>query len=196
MDLTTIDPVDGLPWDFDKKVKRERARELLMHQRPTLLIGSVMCTAYCQWQAINSARNPTKAMEAKTRAGVHLRFVCQLYEGSWQQAGTSCMSIQPGPAHGLRSVYRTSWLWMKYCAAQATSASMDYRSKRVRGQAAQSARQPASCPTRGPSYNRYRNDAMADAASVHDPEVEIMCMYQARCPRIQRCTRANCAELS
>ena len=29
LDLTTIDPSDGQPWDFDKPEKRERARKLL-----------------------------------------------------------------------------------------------------------------------------------------------------------------------
>ena len=46
LDLTCTDPHDGLPWDFDKLEKRERARALFREQRPMVLIGSPMCTAW------------------------------------------------------------------------------------------------------------------------------------------------------
>ena len=39
LDLTVVDPLDGLPWDFSKKSKRDRATALLRQQKPYMLIG-------------------------------------------------------------------------------------------------------------------------------------------------------------
>ena len=47
LDLTVVDPEDGSPWDFCKKEKRDKARKMQREQRPILLIGSPMCTAFC-----------------------------------------------------------------------------------------------------------------------------------------------------
>ena len=83
LDLTTIDPADGLPWNFDFKCKRDRARALVKDQKPALLVGSVMCTAFCTWQALNMARygrDPAVTNRERIRAMTHLRFVCELYE--------------------------------------------------------------------------------------------------------------------
>ena len=43
LDLTTVDPADGLPWDFSIRRKRIRARKLIREQRPYLIIGSPQC---------------------------------------------------------------------------------------------------------------------------------------------------------
>ena len=40
LDLTVLDPSDGLPWDFNLEAKREKARRMVREQRPYLLIGS------------------------------------------------------------------------------------------------------------------------------------------------------------
>ena len=80
MDLTTIDPADGMPWDFSIKAKRERARDLVSNEAPIMLVGSVMCTAYSAWQNLNQQRNPTRWRIERTKAQLHLDFVCQLYE--------------------------------------------------------------------------------------------------------------------
>ena len=40
LDLTVVDPEDGLPWDFSKSGKREKARQMRRRQKPYLLIGS------------------------------------------------------------------------------------------------------------------------------------------------------------
>ena len=45
VDLTTAD-VDGALWDFDSKVMRDRAMKKVREERPQLLIGSPMCTAF------------------------------------------------------------------------------------------------------------------------------------------------------
>ena len=38
LDLTTVDPDDGLPWDFSRQSKRMKARQILRQQRPYMLI--------------------------------------------------------------------------------------------------------------------------------------------------------------
>ena len=51
-DLTTTD-VDGKKWDFDNKVMRERAMKRVREEKPMLLIGSPMCTAFSTLQNIS-----------------------------------------------------------------------------------------------------------------------------------------------
>ena len=46
LDLTVFDPEDGLPWDFTKSGKREKARQMRRREKPYLLIGSPECTAF------------------------------------------------------------------------------------------------------------------------------------------------------
>ena len=53
LDLTTADEDDSL-WDFDSKVMRDRAMAKVKSERPQLLIGSQMCTAFSTWQRINN----------------------------------------------------------------------------------------------------------------------------------------------
>ena len=82
LDLTVVDPEDGLPWDFSIRAKRERARKLIREQKPYVLIGSPECTPFSTWQYINRAKhsNPVHMDRAKTAAEVHIRFVCELYQ--------------------------------------------------------------------------------------------------------------------
>ena len=45
LDLTVADH-DGRRWDFDDKVMRDQARKKVVEERPMLLVGSPMCTAF------------------------------------------------------------------------------------------------------------------------------------------------------
>ncbi len=47
MDITTNDET-GNPWDFDDPRQRQRARERLRADKPLVLVGSPMCTAFLQ----------------------------------------------------------------------------------------------------------------------------------------------------
>ena len=49
LDLTTNDDT-GKPWDFNNPRQQLRAEKLLDEQRPLLLIGSPMCTAFSRLQ--------------------------------------------------------------------------------------------------------------------------------------------------
>ena len=75
------DPDDGQPWDFNVRAKREKAREILRKQRPYLVIGSPMCTAFSSWQHLNNARlgNTAAAQAAKAKATEHMNFAASLY---------------------------------------------------------------------------------------------------------------------
>ena len=53
LDLTAVDPEDGKPWDFDSPAKRDKALKLLQKERPMLLIGSPMCTAFSRLQELS-----------------------------------------------------------------------------------------------------------------------------------------------
>ena len=46
LDLTVLDPDDGMPWDFTLKSKRDKARQKVIREKPILLVGSPMCTVF------------------------------------------------------------------------------------------------------------------------------------------------------
>ena len=102
LDLTTIDVVDGLPWDFDIKVKRERARALLREQKPTFLVGSPCCTAWCTWQALNAVKHSREDQlrREQVRSAVHIRFLTELYQ---EQMDAGRYFVHEHPA------YAASW---------------------------------------------------------------------------------------
>jgi hypothetical protein len=80
MNLTTNDE-NGQPWNFDDAHQRQRARERLRADKPLILIGSPMCTAFSCLQSINYAKmHPDRVRAILTRARMHLNFVCSLYE--------------------------------------------------------------------------------------------------------------------
>ena len=80
MDITTNDET-GMPWDFDDPRQRQKARERLRADKPLVLVGSPMCTAFCRLQAINFAKmDPDRVRAILARARMHLNFVCSLYE--------------------------------------------------------------------------------------------------------------------
>ncbi len=80
LDITCTDHEDGMPWDFDVREKRDKARRLLREQRPRFLVGSPMCTAWCTWQRLNAQkRDPDLARRELIRARLHLDFVMELY---------------------------------------------------------------------------------------------------------------------
>ena len=75
----TADQENGKPWDFDLVENRLKARKLYDEQRPALLVGSVICTAFSAFQAMNEQRrDPEVVQRERIRAMVHLRFVCGL----------------------------------------------------------------------------------------------------------------------
>ena len=100
LDLTTVD-TDGRPWDFDDVVMRDRARKKLAEEKPMLLVGSPMCTAFSTWQRINNKiRCPVTVAGELKRARQHLEFCVELYR---EQAKAGRYFVHEHPA------YASSW---------------------------------------------------------------------------------------
>lgn len=100
LDLTTAD-VDGSLWDFESRVMRERTLRKVREERPQLLIGSPMCTAFSIWQRINNLiRCPVTVAAEKMRAVEHLTFSVEIYR---EQMRHGLYSVHEHPA------YATSW---------------------------------------------------------------------------------------
>ncbi len=79
LDLTEVDPEDGLPWDLSKPEKRRKAMSLVDTDKPLMLIGCPMCGALSTWQNINYAKmSPEERAQKIAEALLHLRFTVQL----------------------------------------------------------------------------------------------------------------------
>ena len=81
MDLTSVDPDDGMPWDFTRECKRNKAEKLISEGKHMLLIGSPMCSAFSQLQSLNRARMGEERYQNMIKdARVHLDFCSKLYK--------------------------------------------------------------------------------------------------------------------
>ena len=59
---------------------RERALKKVREEKPYVLIGSPMCTAFSIWQRINDKIRDAGVVAAeKKRAVIHLEFCIELY---------------------------------------------------------------------------------------------------------------------
>jgi hypothetical protein len=66
--------------DFDLESNQIKALELVRTQKPAMLIGSPMCTAWCSWQALNNIkRDPEVVRREVIRARMHLDFMVSIY---------------------------------------------------------------------------------------------------------------------
>ena len=75
LDLTTIDPDDGMPWDFSIQDKRDKAEQMVRDKTGLLLIGSPMCSAVSQLQALNRGRMGEQKYQDMVQKGTeHLEF--------------------------------------------------------------------------------------------------------------------------
>ena len=80
MDLTTKDE-NGQPWDFDDPRQRRRAIDKINAEKPFVVIGSPMCTAFSLLQALNWGRmRPEDKERIMARAVMHLEFCLKIYE--------------------------------------------------------------------------------------------------------------------
>ena len=75
-----------MPWDFNRKEKRDKARKLQREQEPLFLVGSPMCTYFSTWQRLNFSKSQDKAavQRAYTGACMHMKFVAELYHEQLQ----------------------------------------------------------------------------------------------------------------
>ena len=79
LDLTTNDPEDNMPWDFNKKEKRDKAEAMVKAKSSLLLMVSPMCSAFSQLQRLNFPRMSADKVEQVISHGVmHLEFCMHL----------------------------------------------------------------------------------------------------------------------
>ena len=86
LDLAVVDPDDGKPWDFDVPAKCNKALERIRAEKPKLLIGSPMCTAFSLLQNLSKnkgnreekmklfARAIQKIYEQNVSSGLYIRL--------------------------------------------------------------------------------------------------------------------------
>ena len=97
LDLTTTN-AQGEAWDFDDVSKQQEAWDLIEKQKPLILVGSPMCTAFCAWQKLNQQRRDLEIVEQELRkATMHMEFVCRLYKAQ-VEAGRYFLHEHPATA--------------------------------------------------------------------------------------------------
>lgn len=78
--MTTVDPDDGQPWDFNNQEKAFKAEEIIKTRRTLLLIGSPMCAAFSQLQSLNFRKmNPEELAKLIEYGSRHLEWCVDLY---------------------------------------------------------------------------------------------------------------------
>ena len=80
LDLTTVGPDDGMPWDLSLEQKQTKVLKRIRREKPLFVIGSPPCTRFCTWQYLNDQkRDPAVVKEEHERAKGHLQFAAQVY---------------------------------------------------------------------------------------------------------------------
>ena len=67
LDLTTVDPDDGMPWDFTVAAKRRKVAELINRDRPLLLITCPMCGPFSSRKNLKYEKMDAAAAKEKLR---------------------------------------------------------------------------------------------------------------------------------
>ena len=81
LDLTTVDPLNGRPWDLSVPTVQSRVRKLVRDTRPFCIVGSPPCTAFSPLQEISRAkRDPKKMLKELDMAKKHVKFCVELYK--------------------------------------------------------------------------------------------------------------------
>ena len=79
LDLTTVDPDDGMPWDFTVAAKRRKAVGLINRDKPLLLIACPMCGPFSSMNNLNYAKLDDADVKDKLRKAMdHVKFALDL----------------------------------------------------------------------------------------------------------------------
>ena len=79
-DITIVDPDDQQPWDLNVKSKREKVMKIIKECKPSVVIGSPMCTAFSSLQNMNKHKRNEEEWKKYMREAVrHMEFACQIY---------------------------------------------------------------------------------------------------------------------
>ena len=81
LDLTGIDKVDGQPWDFNMRAKRDKAMDIVLGKQALLLIGSPMCKSFSKlmnwnWKRMDPIKQEQmiKELQSKFKLNAVPRF--------------------------------------------------------------------------------------------------------------------------
>ena len=103
LDLTTVDPDDGMPWDFTVAAKRCKAVGLINRDKPLLLIACPMCGPFSSMNNLNNAKmDDADAKEKLRRAMDHVKFALDVCLQQYGAGGCSCSNTLPRHPHGPR----------------------------------------------------------------------------------------------
>ena len=79
LDLTTVDPEDGKPWDFSMADKRAKAVRMLDRDKPLMLVACPMCGPFSAINNLNYAKmTPEEIKEKLKKAMEHVKFSLDL----------------------------------------------------------------------------------------------------------------------
>ena len=79
LDLTTVDPEDGLPWDFNLEATRRRAIALLKRDKPLLFVACPMCGPFGGLQNFNCAKMTCEEVKEKLHSAMtHVKFALDM----------------------------------------------------------------------------------------------------------------------
>ena len=100
-DITVNDPEDGMPWDLNLKSKLNRLRKIMKECKPSLLIGSPMCTAFSALQNMNTKSKDSPERKHRMMEAIsYMKFACEMYEFQLSEVRYSYMSIRSAQHHG------------------------------------------------------------------------------------------------
>ena len=86
LDLTQMDPVDGLPWDFTVAEKRERARQRLRADKPLMLVACPMCGPFSSLMNWNFSKLPEEEVkDILDKAMEHIKFSLEMCLEQYEQ---------------------------------------------------------------------------------------------------------------
>ena len=99
LDLTTVDPEDGKPWDFTCKSKRDKARSRIMEERPFLVIGRPPHTKV-KTENNDDPLHKERCKRLEVENNIHLQFCIELYNIQIK-AGRYFIHEYPQDAHAV-----------------------------------------------------------------------------------------------
>ena len=80
-DIRIKDPEDGSSWDLNCPIKRKKLWDIIIKEKPSLIIGSPECTPFSILHQMNPSQRNTPQYKAKLKEAInHLKFVCSIYK--------------------------------------------------------------------------------------------------------------------
>ena len=79
LDLTTVDPEDGMPWDFSVAAKRIKAARMIDRDKPLIIVACRMCGPFSAINNLNYAKMAPEEIKGKLKTAMeHVKFSLDL----------------------------------------------------------------------------------------------------------------------